>query len=391
MIKEVDRTYSSKAQKYFFTIICILSPILRTYVFGEIELSAWCFLAIGIILLWQVFRTNLKIHITWQMLPMLAVLIVHAFYILLTGGNILGMFHQLVYLIVCFLFFPNFFDAEFGFKLYEIVTILSSVFGIIQLFVAEIFGYYISGALPISNALANAYAEEMNGGLLAAGLPVRPRSFFGEPSDFGIFVGSYLIILLFTKKKLSQKDSVVALLITLGQICVRSSTGILLLGVAWGGYIIKTLIRNRYSKRTLLLLALIFAGGVCFLFTDTFQLFAQRTFDLSMAGGTMGRIGGYKLVFDISNYSVFQLFFGHGLIKTTVFLPGWALVLWYFGIVGVMGYILMLRFFYKSAVTTEQRWISLIIAGSSVALATFFYMQESFYYALYFVYGRKGE
>lgn len=383
---KVKVAVSEKTISRLFTGVCILCPILWPYMWKGIELSAWCLLALDAVLLWKILKQNAKIRVLWQITPVVAVLLCHLIYIVATGGNILGMSHYLFYTMTVFLLYPCFFDKEFAVRLYKATVIAACAFALIQFFVAEFFGYYISGCFR--NSIAYAYAEELNGGMLAAGATVRPRSFFGEPSDFGAYVGIYLILLLVAKKKLERKDVVCVALASLGMICTRSSTGILLMLAGWGGYAVKNIIANKYRKINTLLLLLMLVGGIAFMSTDTFALFVQRTFELStQPGGTMGRIGGYSLLFDSSGTSLLQLIAGHSLMPITTFMPCWLAILWYFGIVGLGAYIWVIRSLYKMAVNNEQRWICLLIVGMGFFLGVFFFMNEPFYYAVYFAFG----
>lgn len=381
-----------KILKYLFTSVCILCPILRLYRVKEIEMSAWLLLILDICMLCRMWKNKLKMRVIHFMVPILFVLCAHLIYILVTGGNILGMSHYMLYTASAVLFMPLFFDAFYAFPLYRAVVILSSVFAVIQLVVVKIFGYYIPGVLPISYAYE--YVTEINGGALAKGMTVRPRSFFGEPSDFGAYAGIYLVVLLLTRKKFTKRDAREAMLISLGLVCTRSSTGLLLMIAAWGGYAFKVLISKRYTRSSVLVLVLMLGAGIGFLFTDTFRIFAERTFDLNQTGGTMGRISGYFIAFDPSNYSFLNLLFGHSLTSLQIFIPGWGLVMWYFGIIGVVSYIWCVRGLYKYAQTREQRCVSLLIAGMAFFLALFFYMHEIFYIGVYYAYGsltKKGD
>lgn len=376
--------------EYFFTCVCILSPILRVYVFKEIEFTVWCLFIIVIGLIWKVWKQNGKIRVVPAMWPVILLLMSHMIYILVTGGNILAMLHYLFYTSVVFLFMPQFFDKELGFRVYRFVVLVSCAFAMVQFAVVKIAGYYISGVFPISPVYS--YAQELNGGMIAAGASVRPRSFFAEPSDFGAFVGIYLLLLLLAKKKLTRKDIWGAGFVSLGLVCTISSTGILLMLVAWAGYAVKVIISNKYTRTTTILLLIMLMGGIGFLFTDIFALFAQRTFQLAtQPGGTMGRISGYGVLLDVSNITVTELVLGHGLSIADKFLPGWAAILWYFGIVGILAYVSMLYSFYKKSVNKEQKYVVLLMSGMAFLLIVFFSINELFYFAVYFAYGAAIE
>ena len=371
-----------------FTIVCVFCPVLGAYSYHGIRLTEILFCGITLFEIARLIICREKIRFTWALLPVLLLMLGKFIDTLLVGGSILGMARGLFNILIAFVFLRQYIDAALAQKVYKYFAIAASIMGIVQLAVGEIFKIYIPGMLPWGNAAGYNFAVEMNAGALKSGsMTLRPRSFFNEPSDFGMFVGICLLYILTKNSILTVKEAGMAVLFSMAQVCVRSSTGILLTALAWGIFCIRFI----YSRRTIpicyVLLLCLLIGAIGFCYTDTFQIFVQRTFQFNSSGGTMGRIGGYFEIFDIENQSVAQIFLGHRVGDTSIFVLGWGLVYWYFGIVGILAYVAMFVVLYKKAVTVTQRRSVILIIFLAIFLASFFDLNEIFYYALYFVCG----
>lgn len=372
-----------------FTIIVILYQILLVYSIKSISISTCILLFLCVVLFLNMWKKNAGLQLMKPLEPIVVLMVIQMCYMFVMGENVLQMGQYVFYLLIAFVLLPNCFLRNFGLKIYGVAVLISSIFAIIQFAVLKLFGYYISGFLPFGEFAH--YINNMYDTMLALGADVRPRSFFSEPSVYGAFAGIFLIELLAVRKRISWKEICLAVVISLGQICVTSSTGILLMVLAWLGYAVRIVVTNRYTRSSIIILIFMLLGGVCFLFTDMFRMFAERTFNFQVPGGTMGRVSGYFELFDLTKYTLTEFIVGHSFVKAEFFLPGWASVMWHFGIVGVLVYIATLYRMYRGARCKEQKYMVYIIALMAFFLTLFYSVNELFYFAVYFAYGAAIE
>lgn len=374
--------------KNVFTCICMAAPVLVIYNTGGLIWLIWGLvftLPFSTFILWK--KENIKIE--KEMILLILYLAIYACIAIIKEQNILSLMQNILLLIVIAVFMPNLFNCRFGMNFYKVICIFSTIFVFLQLLVAKKFQYYISGSLPIGNSKQTLYAEEMNaGGILWQ--PVRPRGIFNEPSGHGIYVALLLVLLLWFQSKMTIKMYTVTILLSLGLLCARSSTGILLMSLAWLGFYVKNIFKGKVNTIWIIFtLVLVFGVGIV-LTTESFQVFLQHTFS-SGSGGTNGRIAGYRYVFDIENYSWIELIFGHGVVYdygTSLFLAGWARIMYQFGITGIGVYAMLLICYWNKGNKMQKAVILVLFLQCFFAMAMYS-VDVIWWWGVYFSVGEK--
>lgn len=371
--------------KAFFSVLCILAPVLQQYSFFGISWLIWglfIMLPAGV----KVLCDEKGIVVEKEMVLLLGYLMLYACVAIVYGQNVLGIL-QIVFLVGMVAFFvPNLINNGVE-KSYKYICIIATVYAILQLYVAKQFDFYLSGAFPIGNSPQTAFANMANNGAAYVLRGLRPRSIFSEPSGYGIYVALFLFLLL-CNKNLDRGKTVLAIFLSIGLVCARSSTGILLMLLAWIGFYMRVVKHGKTNKCVAVLTIVIIcvAIGGAILSVESFEVFVQHTF--SEKGGAYGRLVGYLYALDFNNYSVSELLFGHGVIKdfSTVFVAGWGRILYYFGICGVVVYILLLVSYWMRG-NTRQRIVIAVVAIYAFFSAALYSVDIIWWWSVYFALG----
>lgn len=148
------------------------------------------------------------------------------------------------------------FDAEITKRHIKLVSVLATVYVIIQYFLYTIFGYILKGFVTFwplyeSGYSSRNYAYYFN-------MMFRPTSFFLEPAHFSRYAAIGIAICLFEKEKITGKRLFAAVFITIGVLISTSSQGYALLVVIWFIWVSKQL-KGKANKwfRIVLILAVI--------------------------------------------------------------------------------------------------------------------------------------
>ena len=141
------------------------------------------------------------------------------------------------YWVLIFYFGKNLFDRKFFEKWMIVFSIALSVFILVQFVVYTLTGFYIPGlisSLPISNGSENGaatYEHSLNLARLFGYL--RPHGFLAEPAHASQFLFISITTLICNKTILFKKKILLAVLFSAAIIATQSTTGIVLLGLAW--------------------------------------------------------------------------------------------------------------------------------------------------------------
>ena len=233
------------------------------------------------------------------------------------------------------------FCVRFGLKVYEVFAVFTSVFLILQFFLLYGFGYSLKGYvsfLPLMREELNSFTSS-----LYASSYARPRSLFGEPSQFGIYATGYLGISYFYG--LSERFRFEKWIIMLAMLLSASSTAVLGLAMLLGFYTVKLLKKKKVFGLVILFGLVI---GLVFLFVPTGFLGDRITLALQrMPSSFSNRLGGFaEYLARAKEFSPFQLFFGIGMntANMTVWYSGTAKILLYWGILGGIYYVIINAF-----------------------------------------------
>ena len=137
----------------------------------------------------------------------------------------------------------------------------------------------------------------------------RPSSLFLEPGYFISYAAPALLALLYFED-INRKKMIIALIITVGFVASTSSAAIIVLGVAWGFFILKNLYRKdgKVETKRLMLLLLIVLFMFILLLSPLATTLIQRT---STGGSFNNRITRAFILFQ--NTNLFQKFTGVGI------------------------------------------------------------------------------
>lgn len=385
--KEREKGLINKMQnvlKNIFTCLCMASPVLIIYNTRGVNWLIWGLVIIFPFVLYVIWhRENIKIE--KAMILLIVYLAAYICLAIVKNQNILSLMQNILLLVVIAIFVPNLLNKKLSIKIYTGICIFATVYVFMQLVIAEIFNYYLSGTLPIGNTAQTVYANGMNTGDIYI-LPVRPRSIFNEPAGYGIYVAVFLVILLWFYSRINMRFYLLTIFLSLGLLCARSSTGILLMFLGWLGFYIKYLFKRKVNAIWIIFTLIIIVGIGLVFTTDSFKVFLQHTFS-SGQGGTNGRILGYGYAFTIDNYSWIELIFGHGVVYdygTSLFLAGWARIMYQFGIIGIFVYSILLLHYWNKG-NKKQKAVIFILTLYNFFTASLYAVDILWWWGIYFM------
>jgi hypothetical protein len=292
-----------------------------------------------IVLLFLIFRTIIvgeKIKIVKELLPFLVYVIIITFFFIFNIDNdsrlslLLRSGRYIAYLFFVVFFIRSYFDLEKAKSIIKYVSIFATIWILVQYLGIVFLKIYIPGHLlflPITRESVYSFGTLV----FQHHAYIRPRSIFDEPSEFGLFCGLYLFILL-RKSNITFKNFLLAVFITVGIIVSTSMIGLVIAGFLWIIFLYDYVIENRFDKRFFILLFILI---VSFIVLGNQQLFGL--IDRITSGGIFGseRFDGILLVFNV-NLSKLELLFGKGMIDYKVygFMPAFTRLILYFGLIG---------------------------------------------------------
>lgn len=336
-----------------FTICVCLISFFTVYSVGWFPLGTLLVLLSAIMCMFYSISSKKKITIYTPLIIVAFFVLSISLIQLITNDSInidiIDVFHYCFYCTVTAIFCSDFFNLQFGYRVYKCACYFAAGFAYLQFIIFKLFGYYIVGKIiPFLPAAIENYYTDINSTAL-----LRVYSIFAEPSHFGLFIAIFLALdLLYLKKDEFNKRKIVGdIILSFSVFLSRTSTGILLCGLIWLVWMIKN--RKRFFENRILLLVVIciMAIGISFFFiSESGAVFFEHT----LGNGTINRISGYKYV---ANMEITIL--GNGMSQSgmEIYLPDYAWIYYYFGIVGIVFYLL----FYGYVITkVERKKISII-------------------------------
>lgn len=263
------------------------------------------------------------------------------------GNQIIYWMRYILYYFVLIYGIKKYYSVEIGYKVYEIASIISTIFLIIQYLAYIFMNRIILGQFgPL--ALTDLKQHKQFYDTYAAYNLFRPESFFSEPSHYATFICGFLLIC--SMRQINKKNILIMAFCSLGILLSGSTTGLC------GAVFVWTLFSLRLMKQKnsiVYLLPIIVIAVVVFLFvsqTVSFQIMMQRTFNSRDA---------IKSRFDwVDSLHILRSpltwMFGYGsssdVIELTGWIPGWAIILVQYGIIGIALFVLsyMLLFMYSN-------------------------------------------
>lgn len=147
-------------------------------------------------------------------------------------GNIaIRTIRYFFYLTVISLCSQRLLDLNLCKKIVRKFAVFSGVFILLQFILYRFFGKIVMGYLPFLNLYVEGYAQTDYATLYKA--IYRPTSLFLEPAHFSRYAILGIILFLFDRDRLSWKDTLCAVFISLGILISTSAQGYVLLALVW--------------------------------------------------------------------------------------------------------------------------------------------------------------
>lgn len=271
-------------------------------------------------------------------------------------------------MLYCFiLVLKPYFNMKKGKKYIEVVGIIVAIYAFAQIIAAK-FGIYLTASLPFLNSIRDVDGEVLQKAMY--GIAFRPTSILGEPSELGGYLALPLALNLFddNRDKGWLKKSV---FFSIAIVLTMSSTGIFLFLLEWAIFVFKS---KNIKNKNLLVIALIVGGGTVFFASGMWRLFIERTF-LSHGGeGLKGILSNthYKDIAGVyaENNGIFKMLFGNGMSEPPGFLPGVFRLHYYFGIIGIVVFMVWLFDLYRKGNRMQRSlmivWIMMNVGGAYI-------------------------
>lgn len=282
-----------------------------------------------------------------------------------------------LYLFTLFIL-KRYFTFEYAYKLYGILAVFATIFLLVQFIVFHATGIYVPGYLPVFPVLRDELLEFASY-VGSDGGDIRMRSIFGEPAHYAQYVLGYMVLLLFQKKGRMK-----LLLLSSGILLSGSTIGICLMLFV---FLIWCCHEKTNTRKWLLLgggalgIIVLFVGiEKLMLISDTwFGVNPFLKFTSENIGS--GRLGSYEILYSL-NMSGSDLLFGHGMETSfPIYLPGFLMLFWYFGLMGLFIYIAINVYLYVKSGFVARLLIlvfALLNIGSEAALGPFLLLYFAF-------------
>ena len=190
--------------------------------------------------------------------------------------------------------------------------------------------------------------ELFNETVMGSNMVIRPRSIFNEPAEYATYTSLFLAVELFLSKKehKSIRNYWCEIIVTIGLVVSKSSTGIVCAFFLWCVYLMIRIKKNHSKKELKKMMVLLVLGVICiviFFKSSAFEYFINKTYSMNneWGYGVLGRFENYDKVFSLKDLTVSQIIFGNAMINTIYYIPGIPRIFLYFGIIGVLIYSLI--------------------------------------------------
>ena len=324
----------------FYILLSILLPVLSVYIspIKGVDLGT------AVVLLFAVFMFMNRP--SFHKLGLLGLYMFYSFLItipvLLGYGDVFSSSVSIVFLrLMRFLVlitvmigfgYNSYYDEKKYIKTYKVASILVAGYAILQSIVFKL----------MNIKLRNVFGPERGGSVFSSTLgeyesTYRPPSFFLEPSGVTYFLIPFICFILFSNRKMSTQDFIVAVVITIGILVSTSGQGLFALAMCWGLW---GLSQIKYRNFAGILVSIICAA----IFINSFDLSytISRLTTADELNAVDARSGGYDLVRGLPGEKVL---FGNGFANYVedVFYSSFAEILF---CTGVVGFLIILAFYF---------------------------------------------
>lgn len=335
-----------------YTLILVLIPMLNMYaVAGSIPLGT------VVLFLYVIFmgvhglvkKGGINISACYYFLPFLLYLVFNYVTTLmldigLVGDITINTIHYIVFLFFCFFISQNHLIFPFAVKAINIISIISVIFANVQIIIYRATGIFIPGTIPgatlLSDMTNQLYLHIKEN--LWARESIRSHAFLSEPQHYCVYIAVSLAFYLFLHKNMSRRDWIGAIIISIGLITSRSTTGYIFLALLWGVRLWMVFKESILKKKISVYIAgVIFIGLpvslVAILNSSYFKAMYERTLGIgSNYSGIEGHFGNIDKVIDMMLESPYRFLFGYGMIEPEFYYTSLMKILFSFGIAGTI-------------------------------------------------------
>lgn len=250
--------------KKIYTILIVFFPILSVYqtIINKISFADLIMMVLFPILLFFIVKNNkiifrkenkkIIVFIIYLILTMLIQSILN------TGVNIISTIRFIMYMLLLIIG-NEYFDLKFGIKVIKILTLLISIYVILQYFTFVMFNKTLPWYIKSFNIMDENFVTKANSANYLEFY--RPTGIFMEPTHYAQYALVYFIYLLFSKDKVRHRG-IQILIIVAGILCSGSSMGLIIILIA----ILIMLFNNKTfntTKKFLIIFMMIF--GIYFI------------------------------------------------------------------------------------------------------------------------------
>lgn len=347
-MRETKSISLSKAFTLFYTWVVVLSCTMIGHIFSDILgvylLTAAVIVSVIFIILNRVLSVGMKLKIDLLLLIYVGLYI----YAAIRGVGGFEAFLPLLAIIVCADFGSNYaFDLSLARKLIELIATIATILLLVQVCYHYIFGGHIQ-MLPTSfltQEQYESYEATLKTGVSVGSTYYRPSSIFLEPSHYVQFtIVAFLSVLYPAPGKTVQFKK--TLLYTIGIIATISSTGIALLIVFWGLWILFSQTGHQIPK------GLKFIVGGCMVVVivmmvmssnSTLGVYINRILPSNLINLIDSQEGRFWAARYLDSFSGTEWLMGRGIgTQPEGFFTGYIRTVYQMGIIGFISYVILL-------------------------------------------------
>jgi len=317
-----------------------------------------------ILLSWYLLIKKEKKIVIEKSLIFLIIYISISFVVFLINDSLIRMTTTLRYIIylIIILYFPTVEEnKEYAYKVMNKAGMFSMILLFVQFVALNLFGIIVPGLLtflPLIDDALNDYSE----GFKIAG---RCMSCFAEPSMYAVYIVLFLTYRLFLYEGISYKAMKIPFLISLSIIFCSSFTGMIGMAAVWGLKLFYEIKSGRLLLSNAIFIIIVISAIVGItLFTSAGEYVTNEDVYETQSAG---RFVGYIFIMEDMYKSLFSILFGNGMNDIGdefTYLPGWPRMVFYFGVVGSIIYIVS---FCKCAKRNTLSFVILIVmAGLNI-------------------------
>lgn len=261
-----------------FTILIIMMQPLNVYTtfipnvaFGEFLMIVLLVVLLLDMIIVRRGNARINIFIIYVIYSLMVSAIIFIFIRIGNGESIKRLIRDGFYLSLFFIFGVNYFNYDYGIKLYKSIAIALSIYIILQFLLYKLFRYHLYGFFPfLSINVSNITGSELMAHVLKMAKMdgyLRPNGFLIEPAACAQYISPALIVYLFEHdnslaSNYEYKNIVLIITAMLLTVSANAYISLFFILFVWS---ISKLSKNKISKKLLAIIILLLITGTLFL------------------------------------------------------------------------------------------------------------------------------